>query len=140
VLLGAALVAACSGPATVRVAPPGGPSAGCSPLSRALPGSLDGRDRRDTTPVSDRTAAWGDPAVVLRCGVPRPAGLRRTSEVVEVDGVEWYLDRPQPPYVFTTVGRGTYLQVRVPGSVPPSQATAPLVDLAAAVKRATPVR
>jgi hypothetical protein len=78
--------------------------------------------------------------VVLRCGVGRPAGLTSTSEVVEVDGVEWFLSEPAPPYVFTTVGRGTYLQVRVPGSVPRAQATAPLVDLAAAVKRSFPAR
>jgi Protein of unknown function (DUF3515) len=72
--------------------------------------------------------------VLLRCGTGRPAGLTQESEVVVVDGVEWYLSEPAPPYVFTTVGRGTYLELRVPRSVPRAEATAPLVDLAAAVK------
>ena len=75
---------------------------------------------------------------MLRCGVARPAGLSATSQVVEVNGVEWFLTEPAPPYVFTTVGRGTYLQVRVPGSVPRSEATAPLVGLAHAVRTALP--
>jgi hypothetical protein len=119
---------------------PDGPATGCRRLHDALPGSLDGRDRADTRPASVRTAAWGDPPVVLRCGVGRPAGLTATSQVVEVDGVEWYLTEPAPPYVFTTVGRGSYLQVRVPRSVPRSAATAALVDLADAVRTALPRR
>ena len=119
---------------------PDGPAAGCGRLHEALPRSLDGRDRAGTRPPSTRTAAWGDPPVVLRCGVGRPAGLTATSQVVEVNGVEWFLTEPAPPYVFTTVGRGTYLQVRVPRSVPRSEATAPLVDLANAVRSALPRR
>ena len=119
---------------------PDGPAAGCGRLHDALPESLDGWDRDGTRPSSTRTAAWGDPPVVLRCGVGRPEGLTATSQVVEVNGVEWFLTEPAPPYVFTTVGRGTYLQVRVPRSVPQSDATAPLVDLAAAVRTALPRR
>jgi hypothetical protein len=132
-LLASGLLAACSGDPAVPVRVPDGPGAGCGRLHDALPGTLDGRDRRDTTPASDRAAAWGSPPVLLRCGTDRPAGLTQESEVVVVDGVEWYLSEPAPPYVFTTVGRGTYLQVRVPRSVPRAEATAPLVDLAAAV-------
>jgi hypothetical protein len=119
---------------------PDGPAAGCGRLHDALPRSLDGRDRAGTRPSSTRTAAWGDPPVVLRCGVGRPAGLAATSQVVEVNGVEWYLTEPTPPYVFTAVGRGTYVQVRVPRSVPRSEATAPLVGLAHALRTALPQR
>jgi hypothetical protein len=119
---------------------PDGPAAGCGRLHDTLPRSLDGRERDGTRPPSTRTAAWGDPAVVLRCGVGRPAALTPTSQVVEVDGVEWFLTEPSPPYVFTTVGRGTYLQVRVPRSVPRAAATAALVDLARAVRTALPQR
>jgi hypothetical protein len=116
------------------VAVPDGRGTGCGRLHDALPGSLDGRDRRDTEPDSPRTAAWGTPAVVLRCGVSRPAGLAADSELIEVDGVSWYLAEATPPYVFTVVDRGTFVQLRVPGSVPRDQATAPLVDLAGAVQ------
>jgi hypothetical protein len=139
-LLAAALVVGCSGPSSVPVPPPHGPAAGCSTLSHDLPGSVDGRKQRDTSPASTRTAAWGDPAVVLRCGVGRPAGLQPTSQVVEVNGVEWFLGGDDPPYVLTTVGRGTYVQVRLPRDVPRGEVTASLVDLARPVKRAMPVR
>ncbi|MDQ1600970.1 MAG: hypothetical protein QOD68_2444 [Actinomycetota bacterium] len=132
------MLAGCTGRPDVSVRVPDGPAAGCGRVHDALPGSLDGRDRDATRPSSTRTAAWGDPPVVLRCGVGRPAGLTATSQVVEVNGVEWFLTEPAPPYVFTTVGRGTYLQVRVPSSVPRSEATAPLVDLAEAVRTALP--
>ena len=100
-----------------------------------LPAELDGRGRRDTDPTSPRTAAWGDPAVVLRCGVSRPAGLSG-SEVVEVDGVGWVLAERGRAYVFTTSDLMTYVQVSVPRSTPREAATAPLVDLAAPVKAA----
>jgi len=120
--------------------PPDGPGRGCAALHHALPSEVDGRSSRDTTPASTRTAAWGSPAVVLRCGVVRPAGLTPTSELVEVNGVAWFLDERPSAFVFTTTGRSAYLQVRVPSSVDRTTATAPLVDLAAAVKSSLPLR
>jgi hypothetical protein len=131
------VLAGCSEPA-LHVAPPDGPGRGCTALHHALPSEVDGRHARDVTPSSTRTAAWGSPALVLRCGVRRPAGLTPTSEVVEVNGVAWFLDERPSAYVFTTTGRSAYLQLRVPSSVDRTAATAPLVDLAAAVKRALP--
>ncbi len=132
-LLLAALVAGCSSEPSLRVPVPTGPAAGCGGLHAALPSQVDGRDAREVTPSSRRTAAWGSPAVVLRCGVARPEGLAATSELVEVDGVGWFLEETSRSYVFTATGRGTYVQVRVPSSVDRASATAPLVDLAAAV-------
>jgi hypothetical protein len=124
----------------VPVTVPAGRQAGCERLHHALTGDLGGRERRDTEPVSERTAAWGDPPLVLRCGVRRPAGLAADSELIEVDGVAWFLAEGAPPYVFTTFGRGTYVEVRVPRSTPRAEATAPLVDLAPAVRKAFPDR
>jgi hypothetical protein len=142
IALGGVLVlGGCSAGQPVAVQPPEAHGAGCHRLHDFLPGSVDGRDRRDTTPASVRTAAWGDPAVVLRCGVVRPRGLVPTSELIEVNGVGWFLaeqstSRSRPPYVFTSTEHKTYVEVHVPGSVPRTQATAPLADLAAAIKRA----
>jgi hypothetical protein len=117
----------------VAVDVPDAPGPGCARLHEALPDEVDGRDRRDTEPASRRTAAWGDPPLLLRCGVPRPPGLTPTSEVLEVDGVEWFLTERSRAFVFTTVRRTPYVEVRVPGSTPRERATAPLVDLADAV-------
>lgn len=133
------VLAACSLPA-LHVPVPTDRGTGCARLHHQLPAALDDRDARDVTPSSTRTAAWGSPAVVLRCGVGRPAGLTTTSELVEVNGVDWFLDERSPAYVFTATGRSAYLQVRVPSSVDRTAATAPLVGLAAAVKRSLPAR
>ena len=114
---------------------PDGGGSGCARLATRLPTELDGRDRRDTDPPSPRTAAWGDPAVVLRCGVGRPAGLTG-SEVVVVDGVGWVLAERARAYVFTSSDLATYVEVSVPRSTPRTAATAPLVDLAGPVQAA----
>jgi len=119
------------------VAVPSAGGAGCARLADALPRELDGRDQRETAPDSARTAAWGDPAVVLRCGVARPPGLAG-SEVIVVDGVGWVLAERPASYVFTTSDLATYVQVRVPRSTPRTAATAPLVDLAEPVSSSLP--
>ena len=131
-------MAGCSGQPTLTVAPPRGGDEQCARLHSRLPDDLDGRDRRDTSPVSKRTAAWGQPPVVLRCGVGRPAGLTATSQVLEVQDVEWFLTERPRAYVFTTVGRRTYVELRVPRATPRTEATAPLVDLAPAITATLP--
>lgn len=116
----------------------------CAALVHALPGTVIGADRRAARPASRLTAAWGDPAVVLRCGVARPDGLTATSEVIEVRGVdegagvEWFLRESATAYRFTTVGRRAYVEVTVPARVPREEATGRLVDLGPAVRRAVP--
>ena len=134
----ALLVVGCSGQPALTVAPPRGGDEQCGRLHSRLPHDLDGRDRRDTSPVSRRTAAWGQPPLVLRCGVGRPTGLTATAQVLEVQGVEWFLTERPRAYVFTTVGRTAYVELRVPRSTPRERATAPLVDLATAIDAALP--
>jgi Protein of unknown function (DUF3515). len=84
------------------------------------------------------TAAWGDPAVVLRCGVAKPRTLRATSELIEINSVRWFLHETHEAYVFTTFGRVAFVEVSVPKSVPRERATAPLVDLARPVITSVP--
>jgi hypothetical protein len=126
----------------VRVPPPAGdPSArpACERVAAALPHRVLDGEHRDTEPADPRTAAWGDPPVVLRCGVERPPGLTATSEVLEVEGVEWFLTESEAALTFTTVGRRAYVEVTVPTSVERSAATGALVDLAPAVAGENPV-
>jgi len=52
--------------------------------------------------------------------------------------VEWFLTERPRAYVFTTVGRTAYVELRVPASTPRDRATAPLVDLAPAIDAALP--
>lgn len=135
------LLSACgSRPVPVQV-PQVKPSAAgvCRSLARVLPDEVDGRARAATEPVSARTAAWGDPPVVLRCGVDKPVELTPDAEILEVNGVEWVLRESPHDFTFTTVGRTAYVELRVPGAVHRSEATAPLVDLADPVRRAVPL-
>ena len=118
--------------------PSGQATVACAHLHAALPSRVDGRPTSAVTPRSTLTAAWGDPAVVLRCGVGKPRELRLTSELIEINNVRWFLHETHDSFVFTTYGRVAFVEVRVPKSVPREQATAPLVDLARPVSTSVP--
>ncbi len=135
-----ATLAGCSAE-PVQVSPPDASAQSrdlCRVLADDLPDALDDRDRRDTSPESPLTAAWGDPAVVLRCGVDTPEGLTATSEILEVNDVEWFLTESRSAYTFTTVGRAANVEVAVPTEVPRSAATASLTYLAEPLRAAVP--
>lgn len=110
------LLAGCS--SALSVTPPPQPAADvaavCAALQHELPTTVAGQSQRETTPASELTAAWGDPPIVLRCGVSAPAGLTPTSEVTNVNGVDWYPEPLTAGYRFTTTGRRAYVQVDVP--------------------------
>ncbi len=130
----AAVATGCAGPVPVT-APTGAPAA-CAGLRRQLPQIVDGQLRRRTQPNSPSTDAWGDPAIVLRCGVPRPASYRQTSELIGINGVDW-LPEPVPGgYRFTTVGRAANVEVTVPNAYSPE--VDPLVDLSGPIRSALP--
>lgn len=125
--------------------PSGDAAAACRSLHGRLPDEVAGKHRDTLEEDSPYTAAWGDPAVVLRCGVPRPDVLTPGSEhynpaepAVEVDGVSWLVAQQDDGYRLTTTGRTAYVEVWVPGDV--GQPTAPLADLAKPVKSAVPSR
>ncbi len=112
-----------------------GTAAACRELVAAVPQVVAGQD---STPVdSDRVAAWGDPRIVLRCGVTRPDALEPTSRCDEVDGVGWFTENRDGKRLFTTIGRSPAVSVEVPASVEPAGAT--LIDLADVVKHGTEV-
>ena len=78
-------------------------------------------------------ATWGDPHIVLRCGVDKPAGLQPTSPCDVVNDVGWFSEQIDDGWRFTTIGRAGNIEVTVPTSYAP-QADA-LVDLSAAIKK-----
>lgn len=89
----------------------------CAKLHDRLPGKLHGQDRRTVTPSSDLTAAWGDPAIALRCGVSRPASLRPTSQLAQINGLSWLPDPEGAPTRYTLLGRAAYVEITVPRTV-----------------------
>ncbi len=123
--------------------PKGAAARYCTALHKKLPQTVDGLERGDAEPVSDFTAMWGDPAVKLRCGVPKPDVLTYGSEhynpnanAAEVNGVDWLFEKQDDGYRFTTVLRKAYVEVTVPGKYAPEVDV--LTDLAGAVKKSVP--
>ena len=101
-----------------------------------LPQTVVGVTSRTTDPPSALTAAWGDPAITLRCGVPRPAGLQPTSQLISIDDVDWFAEELTAGYRFTTVGRAAYVEVTVPDDYKPE--AAPVTELSAVVADSVP--
>jgi hypothetical protein len=121
-------------PVTVQ-APPVTPAAdaSCSGLVEALPQQLVGEVARKVSSASPYVRAWGNPAVVLVCGVDRPAQFTVGAGLIQVNGVQWFVDISDPKtVVWTAVDRPVYVQVRVPASTdsaPVTELTSPITKL-----------
>ncbi|MCX5203970.1 DUF3515 domain-containing protein [Streptomyces sp. NBC_00237] len=141
ILLSAAV--ACSpadGSASVAVPSPDAEVAGyCKALHKELPEKvIEDVPRRDASPESPYTAAWGDPAIVLRCGIERPAeAIDPDNNAVEVNGVGWVVDdRGDDGIRFISRYREAYVELLVPASY---QADAGiLVEFAKPVEKSIP--
>jgi len=114
---------ACTGAATVD--PPSPPPEGsvkataCAEFMAGLPHELVGESLRETDPPSDLTAAWGHPAITVRCGGPDPAALNPASELTVVGNVEWFAEELTEGYAFTTYKRVANVEVTVPDDYAP---------------------
>jgi len=68
--------------------------AACEAFVAALPDDLVEQEAAETEPDDALGAAWGDPPIVVRCGVPMPDDFNRASPCEEVNGVGWFV-RPE---------------------------------------------
>ncbi|MGI5378465.1 DUF3515 domain-containing protein [Streptomyces sp. CA-251387] len=117
----------------------------CRNLDKVLPAKVDGESREDPSPASALTAGWGDPAIILRCGVVRPPKMLdpkvaegRDADAVAggVNGVRWLMERQDDgAHRFTTALRRAYVEVTVPEG---RDSSGVLIDLASAIKKAIP--
>jgi hypothetical protein len=150
----ALLLTACGGggSGSVSVAAPtttGAVAQQCAALQKTLPHTLMGLTRRDTSPSSPDTAAWGDPPVTLRCGVGMPSVLDPHSKDYnpesdnlsgeEVGGVCWAAVHNQADnsFTFSSVDLQAIVEIHVPNAYSGRQA--PLSELAGAVAKASPL-
>lgn len=109
-------------------------SKNCDALYADLPNQVADQKRRGVK--STIAAAWGDPEIIVRCGVEQPAALTRSSRCDVVDDVGWFSEDVADGLLFTTIGRQFFISVEVPkGYDPPADA---LVDLAKSVKKHDP--
>jgi len=111
---GAVLFASCSRAPEVAAAP----SATASVCASAhWPATVAGESRVATDPESGSVAAWGDPAVIARCGL-EPLGPT-TDDCVTVDGVDWVVRSLRDGSMATTYGRDPAMEVLAPGAYGP---------------------
>ena len=128
------LLVGCSSTQVPSADPPASDQGACRTLIQSLPLTLDGDEN---TGRSEYAAAWGDPQIVLQCGVATPAAYRPDSEMVVVNDVAWLPEEQDKGYLFTAVGRTPQVQVYVPNTHSPE--VNPLVDLAEPMKAGTTV-
>ncbi|QOV35305.1 DUF3515 domain-containing protein [Streptomyces ferrugineus] len=146
-LITAAGCSSADGSASTAVPSPGAKATElCQNLDKVLPAEVDGAGREDPSPASALTAGWGDPAIILRCGVVRPPkmadpkvaqGKDDDAAAGGVNGVNWLMERDADgAYRFTTASRLAYVEVTVPKG---RDSSGVLIDLASAIKEAIPV-
>lgn len=107
---------------------------------RDLPTTLNSQQRRRVTGAAF-AAAWGEPAIVVRCGVAEPKSFNKYANCQTVNGIDWFLqgqvpamsDTPPPgELTVTTIYRKPAIQVVVPnnyGTQGPSTAMAQLTSV-----------
>jgi len=112
--LGFATLAACSSAVSVQAPAVAEP---CEAVLAGAPISLLDELQRETTPVDAAAIAWGDPPIVMACGVDsRPTA---NAQVIAIDGVEWIAEGVDEGTVFTTFNRTPVVQLRVPSKYRP---------------------
>lgn len=141
-VLAVVLLAGACGSSPVAIQTPEGlPAAdqqACEEFVAALPDTLAGEDKREIEPSDALGAAYGDPAITVSCGVPKPADFNETSSCEVEDGVGWFV----PPEVFdnqsadvtmTAAGYRPVVQLRIPHTYRPDGPAAAIAELGADV-------
>ncbi len=108
-------VSACSSSLSVEPAE-GAESQFCTDLGAILPVSLGGALLRDTNPNSPATKAWGDPAIVLRCGAAIPTAYSVSSQLLTVNDVNWYPEELEAGVRFTSMETSELVEVSLPAA------------------------
>ncbi len=111
----------------------------CTRLLQQVPATLGGLAGTPPGTAWPYAAAWGTPAVVLRCGVSRPAQLAPESTAQLIGSgddlsVNWLPIAGGQTTVWTTVDREVYIAV----TVPVFYATPPIAELSNVIETVLP--
>jgi hypothetical protein len=100
----------------------------CAQVLAALPLQLNGANPRIVLQL--QAVAWGSPAIILRCGVARPAALSAgsTAQIPAIDGLSWLIEDGTKAIVYTLVDRSVYVEVTLPAGTDPSSVMPVLSD------------
>ncbi|AXH97781.1 DUF3515 domain-containing protein [Ornithinimicrobium avium] len=89
-------------------------SPACRAVAAHWPQTVGGLTPRVTAVQSAGVAAWGDPAIVARCGKQPPGPT--TDQCLDINGVDWVATELDDGTMFTTYGRSPAIEVLVPDS------------------------
>ena len=111
--------------------------AACRRFAAALPDDLGGLDRRRTTRGTPAGfAAYGDPAIEVRCGIPVFTRYRPGDELIVINGVQWDIDELDGGWLRCSLPRALVnIEVSIPGQYKAER----LALLTDAVKQAQPL-
>ncbi|MGB3828462.1 MAG: hypothetical protein WA962_06750 [Ornithinimicrobium sp.] len=123
------LTSGCS--TAVKVVPFEGADAlpACATVAQGWPDTVGGQPARVTAADSVTVAAWGDPAIISRCGAPILGPT--TDQCLDIAGVDWVAVQLDDGVRFTTFGRDPALEVLVPDAYTPEALLMPAFSPAA---------
>ena len=125
-------------PVSDGVGQPGANTPACTSLMSALPDTVAGTSRRTLEGAVNAVAAWGDPAVILRCGIDSPQELTCSAALVQVNGVSWLqlTDAGLDSTTYIAADRS----VRIAVTVPTGSGSGAIGQLSQIVAATLPVR
>ncbi len=120
---------------------PGATSPACAALTAALPEQLGGLQRRQLVqgdePQMAGVAAWGEPAVVMRCGLPTPQELTCSASIQQVDQVAWLPLAGNGATTYLAVDRSVRVALTIPDT---ETSTGPWQQMSRIIAATLPVR
>ena len=105
-------------------------SAACRSAAAHWPKTVGGQRPQQTSSSSAAVRAWGDPAIIARCGLPAIGPT--TDTCLDVSGVDWVAHQLTDGVRFTTYGRSPAIEVLVPSAYKPEPLLLPAFGAAAA--------
>lgn len=131
---------ACGGPVEIDVPElSDADRAACDAFTAALPATLAEQERDDVEPSDAPAAAYGDPAIVVRCGVAAPDDFDLTASCETANGVGYFT--PDEQYsdqeldlTLTAAGYRPRVEVSIPARYRPNAGPAAMAVLAPLVK------
>ena len=113
----------------------------CRDFVADLPDTLAGQESVEVTGDTEYGAAWGDPAIVLRCGVALPKDYAGAPCITR-NGIGWSIPLEQADelgvdVVMTLAFRTPVVQLRVPAAYRPESPADVMADLDPAVRAHT---
>jgi hypothetical protein len=139
-MAGLLLLTACGGPVEVDVPHlAADDAAACAAFADDLPDTLADEERVDVEPADAPAAAYGDPPIVVTCGVDAPADFGPGASCEVVNRTRWYIpedeygDRPRE-LTLTTAWDRPRVQVVVPADYWPNAGPAVMATLAPLVR------